>query len=103
RKYCERANGLKGGRPGLAFLEFSCILSSTSFEDPSPENRGTAGQDPHGRLSGAGCFVHATMKFIIGTKQYMTQLFDEGGIAHAATVIAVGPMAVTQVKTVEKD
>ncbi len=43
------------------------------------------------------------MKFILGTKQYMTQLFDEKGRARAATVVAVSPMTVTQVKDKEKD
>ena len=46
---------------------------------------------------------HNFMKFALGTKQYMTQIFDEKGIAHAVTVIAVTPMSVTQVKTSEKD
>ncbi|MEK7606530.1 MAG: 50S ribosomal protein L3 [Patescibacteria group bacterium] len=43
------------------------------------------------------------MKFAIGTKQNMTQIFDEKGIAYAVTVIAILPMSVTQVKTTEKD
>jgi large subunit ribosomal protein L3 len=43
------------------------------------------------------------MKFILGTKGHMTQVFDEKGIVSAATIITAGPMTVTQVKTVEKD
>ena len=43
------------------------------------------------------------MKFLLGTKVNMTQIFDEKGIVHPATVIKTGPMTVTQVKTVEKD
>ncbi|HEY4517383.1 MAG TPA: 50S ribosomal protein L3 [Candidatus Paceibacterota bacterium] len=43
------------------------------------------------------------MKFILGTKQGMTQVFDEQGIVHPATVLIVPPMTVTQVKSVEKE
>lgn len=43
------------------------------------------------------------MKFILGTKEYMTQIFDSEGRVHAATVIAAGPVIVTQVKSKEKD
>jgi len=43
------------------------------------------------------------MKFAVGTKQYMTQVFDEKGIAYPVTVIAVAPMQITQIKTKEKD
>ena len=43
------------------------------------------------------------MKFILGTKQNMTQLFDENGVVHPVTVIKTAPMVVTQVKTVNKD
>lgn len=43
------------------------------------------------------------MKFLLGTKVNMTQIFDEKGIVHPATVIKTGPMTVTQVKTVETD
>jgi len=43
------------------------------------------------------------MKFIVGTKQGMTQIFDEKGAVHPATVLSVSPMTVTQVKTAEKD
>jgi large subunit ribosomal protein L3 len=43
------------------------------------------------------------MKFILGTKQNMTQLFDEEGKVHPVTVLKTSPMVVTQVKTVNKD
>ncbi len=43
------------------------------------------------------------MKFILGTKLNMTQLFDEDGRVHPVTVLKTGPMFVTQVKTEGKD
>lgn len=43
------------------------------------------------------------MKFILGTKQNMTQLFDEEGRVHPVTVLKTAPAVVTQVKTKEKD
>lgn len=43
------------------------------------------------------------MKFILGTKQGMTQVFDQSGRVFPATVISAGPVSVTQVKTVETD
>ena len=43
------------------------------------------------------------MKLLLGTKQYMTQVFDEDGRVQPATVIEVGPMTVTQVKTKDRD
>ena len=43
------------------------------------------------------------MKFILGTKQNMTEYFAEDGKMHAATVISAGPVVVTQVKTADKD
>ncbi|MES2953354.1 MAG: 50S ribosomal protein L3 [Patescibacteria group bacterium] len=43
------------------------------------------------------------MKFILGTKQEMVQLFDEKGNVHAGTIVSAGPVVVTQVKTAEKD
>ncbi len=43
------------------------------------------------------------MKFILGTKQNMTQLFDETGKVHPVTVVKTSPAVVTQVKSVEKD
>jgi large subunit ribosomal protein L3 len=43
------------------------------------------------------------MKFILGTKQNMTQIFDDKGIVHPVTVLKAGPMVVTQVKFVPTD
>lgn len=43
------------------------------------------------------------MKFILGTKERMTQVFDGEGVAHPATIVKVSPMAVTQVKTADTD
>ena len=40
------------------------------------------------------------MKFILGTKQNMTQVFDDKGVVHPATVISAGPLTVTAVKQV---
>jgi large subunit ribosomal protein L3 len=42
-------------------------------------------------------------KFILGTKQNMTQVFDDKGVVHPATVLKVGPIIVTQVKTEKTD
>lgn len=33
----------------------------------------------------------------------MTQIFDEEGVVHPATLIKIGPMTVTAIKTIEKD
>jgi large subunit ribosomal protein L3 len=43
------------------------------------------------------------MRGIIGRKIGMTQVFDDVGNAHAATVVEAGPCFVTQVKTAESD
>jgi len=43
------------------------------------------------------------MKFIIGTKQNMTQFFDETGEVFPATIVNAGPITVVQVKTTEND
>ncbi|HOK17492.1 MAG TPA: 50S ribosomal protein L3 [Candidatus Paceibacterota bacterium] len=43
------------------------------------------------------------MKFILGTKEKMTQIFSEEGKIIPATIIKAGPVKVTQVKTKEKD
>ncbi len=43
------------------------------------------------------------MKFILGTKVNMTQIFDEKGIVHPVTVVKAGPMTVTAIKTLAKD
>lgn len=43
------------------------------------------------------------MKFILGTKQNMTEYFSEDGKVHPATIVTAGPIVVTQVKTKETD
>jgi large subunit ribosomal protein L3 len=43
------------------------------------------------------------MKFILGEKQEMTQIFDESGEVHPVTVISAGPITVTQIKNTDKD
>lgn len=43
------------------------------------------------------------MKFFVGTKGKMTQIFDEAGNARAVTIVNAAPMTVTQVKTKEVD
>ena len=43
------------------------------------------------------------MKFILGTKEGMTQVFADDGTCKAATILRVSPATITQVKTVEKD
>jgi len=43
------------------------------------------------------------MKYILGTKTGMTQVFDETGVCRAATVLKVAPATVSQVRTTEKD
>lgn len=43
------------------------------------------------------------MKFILATKQYMTQLYDGEGRAYPATVLRAGPLTVVQVKSVAQD
>ena len=43
------------------------------------------------------------MKFLIGKKLHMSQVFDQSGRVVPVTVIKTLPMAVTQVKTKEKD
>ena len=43
------------------------------------------------------------MKFILGTKTGMTQVFTEDGRCHAATVLKVAPAMISQVKTTEVD
>ncbi len=41
------------------------------------------------------------MKFVLGTKEGMTQVFDADGTCHPATILRVSPLTVTQVKDVE--
>ncbi len=43
------------------------------------------------------------MKFILGTKEYMSQIFDDKGTVHPVMVISAGPIVVTQVKSKAKD
>jgi large subunit ribosomal protein L3 len=43
------------------------------------------------------------MKFILGTKGKMTQVFNDAGVVSAATIITAGPLTITQVKGKEKD
>lgn len=43
------------------------------------------------------------MKFILGTKENMTQFFNEDGVVVPATIVSVPKSVVTQVKTVEVD
>jgi len=43
------------------------------------------------------------MKFILGTKQQMTQVFDEEGRVYPATVLKIDSLKVSQIKTSEKD
>ncbi len=42
-------------------------------------------------------------KYILGEKVQMTQYFDANGIAHAATLVSIAPLTVTQVKSVATD
>ena len=48
-------------------------------------------------------FIQFAMKFIVGTKTGMTQVFDETGVCRPATVLKVDPAVVSQVRTNEKD
>lgn len=43
------------------------------------------------------------MKFILGTKEEMTQVFTKEGVVVPVTAVQAGPVVVTQVKTKEKD
>lgn len=43
------------------------------------------------------------MKFLVGTKQEMTQIFTDGGRVQPATIIKVSPLTVTQLKNADKD
>lgn len=43
------------------------------------------------------------MKITLGKKQNMTQIFDNEGNVHPATVVSAGPLVVTQVKTKDTD
>lgn len=43
------------------------------------------------------------MKFLLATKQKMTQYFDENGRSIGATVLKAGPITVTQVRNTDRD
>ena len=43
------------------------------------------------------------MKFILGRKLNMTQIFDKEGMVHAATLVQAEPVSVSQIKTTDKD
>src|SRR5690348_9818922 len=43
------------------------------------------------------------VKAMIGTKGRMTQIFDEKGEAHAATIVMCTPLTVTQLKGADTD
>ena len=43
------------------------------------------------------------MKYILGIKGRMTQVFDEKGAVSAATIVEAGPVTVTQVKNLDTD
>ncbi len=43
------------------------------------------------------------MKFLLGTKEKMTQIFTEEGVVVPVTVVKTAPNVVTQVKTSDKD
>jgi len=43
------------------------------------------------------------MKFVLGTKEQMTQVFDAQGVAHPVTILRVAPAKITQVKTKDTD
>jgi large subunit ribosomal protein L3 len=43
------------------------------------------------------------MKYLIGQKQHMTQVFDDKGTVYPVTVLSVAPMTVTMVKTPKRD
>src|SRR3989344_66489 len=43
------------------------------------------------------------MKFLLGTKEEMTQIFDGTGASYPATVVMAGPCVVTQIKAKGKE
>lgn len=43
------------------------------------------------------------MKFVVGTKGKMTQVFDANGVCHPATILRVEQATITKLKTVESD
>lgn len=55
------------------------------------------------RYSTSRHFWFTKMKFILGTKQNMVQVWDEDGKCFPATILTAGPVTVTQLKNEEKD
>lgn len=43
------------------------------------------------------------MKFILATKEKMTQVFDKNGMVQSVTVLQAGPVVITQIKDTDKD
>lgn len=43
------------------------------------------------------------MKFIVGTKDRMTQVFDADGTCHPATIVRVEPAVISRIKSIETD
>jgi len=43
------------------------------------------------------------MKFILGTKEAMTQIFDNEGVVHPVTILNAGPIVITQIRNQETD
>lgn len=43
------------------------------------------------------------MKFILGTKDRMTQVFDEKGVCYPVTILRISPLTVTAIKAADKD
>src|SRR6185369_1660993 len=43
------------------------------------------------------------MKFLLGTKQKMTEIFDDTGRVYGVTRVSAGPIVVTALKTEAKD
>ncbi len=55
------------------------------------------------RNTSSAFFLSKNMKFLVGTKQGMTQIFDADGRVHPVTVIHAPKISITQVKTVDSD
>ncbi len=52
-----------------------------------------------GARSRSSIINEKSMKFTLGIKQNMTQIFDDKGLVHPATVLVAGPLTVIQIKT----
>ncbi len=72
----------------------------SSFEYKSNENVGFELQQ---KGVGYATSKNKYMKFLLGKKEGMTQIFDEEGNARPVTFVSVSPSVVTQVKNTEKD